>query len=124
MPDTRTILLTPPAPNYVRGASQCDQSRGLNDGVQPLSRCAVERRRSRRLPLNRRFLLLAVILTALSGCASVGSTHALATPWGAGGVHSFKPETPVEPNEKAVNEQVTALLDKAEPDDAVRVATR
>lgn len=37
--------------------------------------------------------LLAVALgTALSGCVSYGNTHALVTPVGAIGYHSFKPE--------------------------------
>jgi hypothetical protein len=78
--------------------------------------------------VNRYVPILAVVLATLTGCATVGSTHALATPWGAAGIHSFKPEKsdkPVEPSAKDVDAQVAALLDNAQSDDdAVRMATR
>ncbi len=47
-------------------------------------------------------------------CAATPTTGALATPWGVGGIHSFKPEpTPAEPNAAKVDKQVAQLLDDA-----------
>jgi hypothetical protein len=65
--------------------------------------------------------------TLATGCATVGSTRALATPWGAAGLHSFAPDKK-EPSARKVNAQVAQLLDdeqRAQNTDAdVRVASR
>lgn len=68
-------------------------------------------------------------VTLASGCASVGSTRALATPWGAAGIHSFAPDkSAAEPSEHKVDAQVARLLDDAQraqnTDGDVRVAAR
>ena len=68
-------------------------------------------------------------VTLASGCATVGSTRALATPWGAAGIHSFKPDKNVsEPSAQKVDAQVARLLDDAQraqnTDEDVRVAAR
>ena len=75
--------------------------------------------------------LIALVLTvaALSGCATVGGAHALATPWGAGGLYSFKDKAHVvgEPSQRSVDVQVAKALDNVEQsptDDDVRVASR
>ena len=75
----------------------------------------------------RRIVLIAVATGAVAaGCATTQSTGALATPWGVGGIHSFKPEkTPAEPNAAKVDKQVAQLLDDASQtskDANVRVA--
>ena len=76
---------------------------------------------------------LALIVTAtivLTGCAATPTTGALATPWGIGGIHSFKPQkAPPEPNAATVDKQVAQLLDDAsrstdEADAKVRVAAK
>lgn len=78
-----------------------------------------------------RIMIIASIMamSALAaGCAATQSTGALATPWGVGGIHSFKPEqTPAEPNAAKVNKQVAQLLDdasQADKDPSVRVAAK
>jgi hypothetical protein len=38
-----------------------------------------------------RSLVIGCMVTALSGCLSAGGTHALVTPFGVAGVHSFAP---------------------------------
>jgi len=68
--------------------------------------------------------LSAVVLLALGGCATLGTTHAVATPWAAGGIHSFKPENVAEPDAKNANKQVAQLLDDEESAEGVRVAAR
>ena len=71
--------------------------------------------------------LLLAAATLASGCATVGSTGAIATPWGAAGIHSFRPDksTP-EPSERSVDAQVARLLDDASQsaDRNVRMAAR
>lgn len=75
-------------------------------------------------------ILLAVVVATLSGCATVGGAHALATPWGAGGVYSFKdkPAMAGEPKERSTDIQVAKALDALEQqqsaDEDVRVAGR
>jgi hypothetical protein len=71
--------------------------------------------------------LMAATGALASGCATTPSTGALATPWGVGGIHSFKP-APVQPEPRAskVDKQVAQLLDDASQvskDADVRVAT-
>ena len=72
--------------------------------------------------------LIAATSALTAGCAATRSTGALATPWGVGGIHSFKPQTmPAEPNEAKVNKQVAQLLDdasQASKDPDVRVAAK
>ncbi|MEP7247185.1 MAG: hypothetical protein ABI885_26355 [Gammaproteobacteria bacterium] len=71
-----------------------------------------------------RHILFVMIAATLGGCASMGGTQALATPWGAAGVHSFKPEKPAAPNEKKADAQIALLLDRQEASEDVMVATR
>lgn len=70
--------------------------------------------------------LLAATGTMAAGCATTPSTGAVATPWAAIGVHSFKPQkAPEEPNAAKVDKQVAQLLDDASQatgDADVRVA--
>jgi hypothetical protein len=81
--------------------------------------------------LRNTILVLIVTTTAvLAGCASTANTGALATPWGVGGIHSFKPQKmPPEPNAAKVDKQVAQLLDDAsqptdDADTKVRVAAK
>jgi hypothetical protein len=73
------------------------------------------------------YIALMVATGALmAGCATTQSTGALATPWGVGGIHSFKP-APAQPEPRAakVDKQVAQLLDDASQtskDADVRVA--
>jgi hypothetical protein len=60
--------------------------------------------------------------TALSGCVSVGRTHALITPVGVAGVHSFKPA----PNGRDIRlppqqdpDRVAAIREQAAQDDTI-----
>ncbi len=59
-----------------------------------------------------RILMLAALVATLSGCATVGGAHALATPWGVGGLYSFKDKPGVtgEPSERSVDVQVAKAL--------------
>lgn len=73
------------------------------------------------------YLLLGVAVALLSGCTTVGGTRALATPWGAAGLYSFKdkPALAGEPSERKVDVQVAKALDSYEQttgDADVRVA--
>jgi hypothetical protein len=79
----------------------------------------------------KRILTIVMIATATlaTGCATVGSTRGIATPWGAAGIHSFKPEKSApQPSERKVDAQVAKLLDDASraqnADEDVRVAAR
>lgn len=78
-----------------------------------------------------RTMLFALIVSAsavAAGCAATPTTTALATPWGVGGIHSFKPQSkPAEPNAAKVDKQVAQLLDDASQtsaDSNVRVASK
>jgi hypothetical protein len=70
--------------------------------------------------------LLAATSALAAGCATTPSTGAVATPWAAVGIHSFKPQTtPAEPSASKVDKQVAQLLDdasQATKDADVRVA--
>jgi hypothetical protein len=74
--------------------------------------------------------MLAALVATTSGCATVGGAHALATPWGVGGLYSFKDKTPVagEPGMHSVDVQVAQALDHYDPQQSanedVRVASR
>jgi hypothetical protein len=79
--------------------------------------------------MTRTFILLALAAAAtLSGCATVGGAHTVATPWGVGGLYSFK-DKPVmagEPSERSVDVQVAQALDHIEQsaNEDVRMASR
>jgi hypothetical protein len=72
------------------------------------------------------FLALIVATSAVAaGCAATPTTSGLVTPWGAAGIHSFKPQKAPEPDATKVNRQVAQLLDdasQATKDSDVRVA--
>jgi hypothetical protein len=77
----------------------------------------------------RRFVVISLIVATsalAAGCAATPSTGALATPWGIGAIHSFKPQNkPQEPSASKVDQQVAQLLDdasQAPKDSSVRVA--
>jgi hypothetical protein len=76
------------------------------------------------------YILLGVAVTLLSGCATVGGARAVATPWGVGGLYSFrdKPVVAGEPSQRSVNVQVAQALDRMEQsrtaEEDVRVASR
>jgi hypothetical protein len=73
-------------------------------------------------------IFLALTVATLSGCATVGGAHALATPWGVGGLYSFrdKPALAGEPSDRSVDVQVARALDNVEQssNEDVRVARR
>lgn len=71
-----------------------------------------------------RLIFFAMVAATLGGCASIGGTQAVATPWGAAGVHSFKPDKAAEPSAKHADAQVALLLDREEQSNGVMVATR
>jgi len=77
-----------------------------------------------------RILMLAAIIATLTGCATVGGAHALATPWGVGGLYSFKDKEALagEPSARKVDVQVAQALDHFDPQQSanedVRVASR
>ena len=72
-------------------------------------------------------IVLMATVTLATGCATVGSTRGIATPWGAAGLHSFAPEKS-EPSARKVDAQVARLLDDAQraqnADADVRVAAK
>jgi hypothetical protein len=78
----------------------------------------------------KRFAVRAILfgaLASISGCASIHSTRAIATPWGVGGVHSFRPAEPIPaPKARIAEAQVAKLLDEQAGDDLMptRVAAR
>jgi hypothetical protein len=78
--------------------------------------------------MTRTFILLALAAVTLSGCATVGGTHAVATPWGVGGLYSFKDKPLVagEPSERSVDIQVAQALDHIEQsaNEDVRMVSR
>lgn len=69
---------------------------------------------------------IAVLVTLLSGCATAGGAHAVATPWGAAGVYSFKDNVRREAGQALADRQVAQALDAYEQpeNDNVRVASR
>jgi hypothetical protein len=77
-----------------------------------------------------RILMLAAIVATASGCATVGGAHALATPWGVGGLYTFKdkPKLAGEPSTRKVDVLVAQALDHYDPQQSanedVRVASR
>ena len=74
-------------------------------------------------------LATALVVATLSGCASVGGARAVATPWGAAGLYSFKDKDAVagEPREHRADVQVAKALDSYQQQQAsgedVRVAS-
>ncbi len=58
-------------------------------------------------------LLTALGIATLSGCATVGPARAVATPWGVGGLYSFKDKAALtgEPREHSADVQVAKALD-------------
>jgi hypothetical protein len=73
-------------------------------------------------------MLIAGLAGLLSGCATVGGVHALATPWGAGAMYSFKDASSTADGERnrTADRQVARALDAYEQPtkDDVRVASR
>jgi len=74
-------------------------------------------------------IVLMATATLASGCATVGTTRAIATPWGAAGLHTFAPEKNAsEPNARKVDAQVAQLLNDVQRaqniDEGTRVASR
>jgi hypothetical protein len=75
--------------------------------------------------------LIALVLTiaTLSGCATIDGAHALATPWGVGGLYSFKDKPAVagEPSQRNADVLVAKALDGYEQQQSanedVRVAS-
>jgi hypothetical protein len=62
---------------------------------------------------NCRILTLMIACGALDGCATIGSTSGVATPWGAAGVRNFAPQSfASEPDARGVDSQVASLLDE------------
>ncbi|MEP7244126.1 MAG: hypothetical protein ABI885_10615 [Gammaproteobacteria bacterium] len=74
--------------------------------------------------MQRNIALSAVIFLALGGCTTLGTTRAVATPWAAGGFHSFKPASVAQPTARHTNARVARLLDGEESEGGVRVAAR
>jgi hypothetical protein len=71
--------------------------------------------------------LLMVAATSITGCATLESTRVIATPWGAGGIHSFRPAKSLQqPRAQEVDAQIAQLLATPEqPEGAeVQVAAR
>jgi hypothetical protein len=74
-------------------------------------------------------LLLALAAVTLSGCATIDGAHALATPWGVGGLYSFKDKPAVagEPSQHKADVMVAKALDGYEQlqstNEDVRVAS-
>jgi hypothetical protein len=74
--------------------------------------------------------MLAALVATTSGCATVGGAHALATPWGVGGLYSFKDKEALagEPSVRKADVQVAQALDHYDPQQSanedVRVASR
>lgn len=59
------------------------------------------------------FLVVALASGMFGGCAAVGSTSAIATPWGAAGMRTFAPSDSVrEPSAREVDASVARLLDE------------
>ena len=59
--------------------------------------------------------MVSLTTAALSGCVSYGNTHALVTPVGAIGYHSFKPEHTNTPREINLPDRVAATNEQREP---------
>jgi hypothetical protein len=72
--------------------------------------------------------LFALTGAVAAGCAATPSTGALVTPWGAAGIHSFKPQkNQPQPSAAKVDKQVAQLLDdasQASKEADVRVAAK
>jgi hypothetical protein len=64
--------------------------------------------------MKRSIVVAPILLCAIAqtGCVSSAPTRALATPWGAIGIHSFRPTASGKPDDKAVNAEVARLLDE------------
>jgi hypothetical protein len=63
--------------------------------------------------MTRKILILMMACGALNGCATVGSTSGVATPWGAAGLGTFSPRSfASEPDAHRVDSEVASLLDE------------
>jgi uncharacterized protein YceK len=71
-------------------------------------------------------IMLTLAVATLSGCATVGGTHALATPWGVGGLYSFKDKSAVagEPSQRKADVQVAKALDGYEQQQSTNADVR
>jgi hypothetical protein len=71
-------------------------------------------------------ILAAVVMTSLiTGCASVGQSNVLATPWGAAGLHTFAKATPVVQQESPYTEErISRLLTEQSAEQGTLVAAR
>lgn len=59
-------------------------------------------------------IAVGAIAAALSGCVTYGNTHALITPVGAAGYHTFKPDHAKQPRDINLREQRTASATEPE----------
>jgi hypothetical protein len=63
--------------------------------------------------MTRKILILMIACGVLNGCATVGSTSGVATPWGAAGVRTFAPRSLAsEPDAQRVDAELASLLDE------------
>lgn len=72
-------------------------------------------------------VVVAVAACMVSGCATMGSSHGIATPWGVAGAHTFGIENNVaEPSAREVDALVARVLEDAGRADEreARVAAR
>jgi hypothetical protein len=102
---------------------------GRKGPTQPLFRRAVQGAAHTKEWTVKSYILLALAVATLSGCATVGGARAVATPWGVGGLYSFrdKPAVVGEPSQRSVDIQVAKALDNVEQrptNEDVRVAGR
>lgn len=66
--------------------------------------------------MKRRILLAIVGATLISGCASLGQTQVVATPWGFAGVHAFA-ANPVATEAMPVTDEAISKMLRDQSDD-------
>jgi hypothetical protein len=81
-------------------------------------------RRRGRPTVRQHIALLIIVATAFTGCVSTPGTIVAATPWGIGGVHSFKVQPEPVEHDRAAEAALHRRLQGENLDDAVVVASR
>jgi hypothetical protein len=74
--------------------------------------------------VRRHIALLIIVAMASTGCVSIPGTIAAATPWGIGGVHSFRVQSEPVEHDRAAEAELHKRLQDESAEDAVVVVSR
>jgi len=75
--------------------------------------------------VNLRVIAAIAITSLVAGCASIGQSSALATPWGVAGLHTFAKAAPVETQESPYTDgKISQMLREQSSESPTLVASR